>query len=790
MASGKWRYGTKYWVLLLICTIILSAGCLNSLSGLPGAGLKEQPKEKLVEWHLPDNLIEQGESNTYRVVAGEKWNNMPMLELAAGNDGKLEYFIDTPADSAALAEFNLQFLSTQGTGRLKISTLDNQGQVLETIGWVFTGTLPPNTAASKWVDARSSANYKGDWIQANYNITDVLAKLLSGQRPAAADKYRFSVEVGHGQHALIKGFSVDADKSRLVKVVPAKSEYTAKLGDRIEIKAAFVNDNKQPVKNLTVELVEPYGFGVAVLDNAAQVIDELNPGESKELIWQARAQRADDVNLGKPWRAGFRVNGENVDGAVKVSVSDQRPGKIFYVMTEDLEPIDAAGYPAAWGNKNGWLDPEEYIVQMVNKAEKLNDIADRHGAKWTHYIAWPAVKAAEWAANQSTTGKWQQAINAIEHSVRSQSSKGHEYGIHLHSDYHPYLPGNVLSYNPAVDGLWANHLKHGWAHSTTVEGDFSDSSSRVGLLYYYQRIIDELSGKTGQGQLLTARAGSFDYGNGSADEAMSTAAFKKVGLWGSSDADGNAGGITSADYGNEIYFAAADDINSRAKDLTQLGVIEFRPTPRQFIAYDGQTAAVMNSKADQGVSYFTNSGIVKPGVHAIVGFTHAMFIMGAGSWKNTAGGQFDVINDHLAYLKTTYADAGIINFATATELVAAYLDYYTPKPVAVYGQILNTGLWSSEYAVKILGADIPIDNNHQHLVSIKYPLYLRDGTYRAVVLKNGQPVYSTWGLPTPYNDIEFMVNDREAKYTLKLYHNKKIFWLMEKIHHLRDKLRN
>ena len=59
-----------------------------------------------------------------------------------------------------------------------------------------------------------------------------------------------------------------------------------------------------------------------------------------------------------------------------------------------------------------------------------------------------------------------------------------------------------------------------------------------------------------------------------------------------------------------------------------------------------------------------------------------------------------------------------------------------------------------------------------HTVSLKYPLYLRDSAYRIAVLKNGQPVYTTWGLPTPFNDIIFQVDDSNADYTLKIYHQK------------------
>lgn len=772
------------FVSLILILVLTLTGCSKG-DIPPAAGLVPQGEERLKEWSLPDNLIQQGDGNSQRVLLGDKWNNKTMLELAAGGNGQMEYFTEAAAEPAVLAKFQVQFLSTQGTGRVKLSTLDKDGAIIQTVGWVVTGSLPGSSPSMRWIDARSNANYKGDWVQAVYNISDVLAKQLSAS--AQGHKYRLSIEVGQGQHVLIKEFGLGLDNAKQVTITPQSVMAKANIGDVVNLKTTVHNNSLTALNNINIKVVEPYGYGVAAI-SGAQTIDMLQPGENRELTWELKAMRADSVNLNKPWAVGFSVNDYKTETSARVTVTDLRPGKVFYVMTEDLEPIDAAGYPTAWGNMNGWLEPQEYIVQMVNKSERLNAIADVNGAKWTHYIAWPAVKAAEWAGSQSNTGKWQQTVESIKQSVKNEAQKGHEYGIHMHSDYDPYLPGNVLSYNKAVDGLWANHLKHGWAHSAVSEGDFSDNASRVGLLYSYQRIIDELSSSSGQGQLLTARAGSFDFGNGSADEAMSTAAMQKVGLWGSSDADGNAEGITSADYGKEIYFARSDDINTPADNLSALGIVEYKPTPRAFINYDSQSAAVMNQKADQGMAVFLKDGKVKAGVQAIVGFTHAMFIMGNGDWQSVEGGQFDAISDHLQYLKITYADRGMLTFGTATELVRAYIDYYTPQPVALYGRRLQQTAFWDEYAIEILGKDILIDSTHSHSIAVKYPLYYRDSAYRISVLKNGQPVYTTWGLPTPFNDIRFTIDDANANYSLKIYHNELVLEIMEKLHAIREKL--
>lgn len=755
-------------LVVLGCMILAGTGCGGSKM-LPQAGLTAQVPGAQDTWALPGAINQEGEGNVYRPVAGAALQAPQGLELAAGGKGRLQYSLDISADTDVVAAIRLQFLSTQGTGNIKIAALDLDGKELAAAGWVVTGQLPANTAHSHWADNRVGANYKGDWLTGEYRPAELLAPYLNGLQ---AQTYRLTVEVGQGQHALITRCVLANDVAQAIRIVPVNQQLTAVRGDTVRMEADIVNRTNRLIEHATVELAEPVGYGLVAVDKV-KTVENLQPGEKRRLVWDVKAQRPQSVNMNKPWQANFSINGQPANTLIEVAVTDNRPGKIYYVMTEDLEAIDGAGYAKAWGNQNGWLEPHELTVQMVGKAEKLNAIAEAYGAKWTHYLAWPLVKAAEWAEGQSATGEWRKAAAAIEQSVRTQANKGHEYGIHMHSDYDPYLPGNVLSYHKGLDGIWANHLRHGWSHSIASEGNFNDYSSRTGILYSYQRIMDELAAASPQGQLVTTRVGSFDFGAGPESEAISTRAYQKVGLWGSSDADGNEGGITSGPYGSEIYLAKPDDINAAATDIEQTGLVEFRPTPRNFIAYDSQPAVVMNELADQGITYFTSAeGLVKPGVHGIVGFTHAMFVMGEPDWQSLEQGQFAAIDSHLAYLKERYVNQNKLIFASASDMVKAYLDYYTPEPVALYGARLSqSSLGISEYAVEILGNDIPIDSAHPHQVTLKIPLYLRDSAYRAVIEKNGQPLYSTWGLPTPYNDVQFIVDSKEDKYSLKVYHN-------------------
>ena len=763
---------------LLLFVVFCLAGCsLSSNSSL--AGLSTQDAASGSQWNVT-GIRSLGEGNSYRIVTGAGLGAPQALELAAGGSGTIEYSVDIDTDPDVMATLRLQFLSTQGTGQFTLAAVDAAGRVVARQSWVVTGPFPSEDDGTVWHDVRYQYNYQGDWIAAEYHPAELLANELSSAAGKAAI-YRLTVTAGQGQHVLITACGFRYDMDRALVVAPTQKSFSALLGDTIRIEADVQNRTNRVIKDAVITLLEPYGYGLMATGPVKKVTD-LKPDETRRLSWDVKASRPHAVNMGQLWSAGFAVNGMAIQAGVEVAVTDPAAGRIFYVMTEDLEAIDSAGYQVAWGNRSGWLEAEELTVQMAVKAEKLNAIAEQYGARWTHYIAWPLLKAAEWAGEQSERGAWQQAVSRIRQSVRTETSKGHEYALHLHTDYDPCLPGNILSYNKETDGLWANHLRHGWSHSIGVEGSLDDPITRTGMLGSYQAILDELAAASDQGQIITARVGSFDFGNGRASEAMSIRAYRRAGLWASSDADGNEGGSTSGAYGQEIYFTKPDDINTAARHLNAVGLVEFRPTPRTCITYDSQTADEMNQLAEEGIRYFTSpDGVVHAGVHGIIGFTHAMFVMGEGDWQSTEGGQFAAIDAHLRYIRQ-YADSKTITFGTAGDLVRAYLDYYTPQLLAHYGRRLANPLPGiAEYEIEILGRHIPIDRERRHQVALKIPLYLRGSAYEAVVLKNGKPITETLQLPAPDNEITFVIDERQSRYTLRVYHNKAVAWLLQSV---------
>lgn len=732
----------------------------------PGAvaALQELPAEEFRRWRLPENLVAEGPDTLVRVVTGAGLLAPQALELSTGAGGRAEYFLELePVQEELQSRF--QFLSTQGTGRLRIAALDGQGRTIAAVGYVFTGSLPEKTANTVWIDRRPSSNFQGNWVQERIRPAELLAAQLPAFLPETAARYRVSLEAGNGQHALITELKPVQSAATGMRVIWRSVPARALQGEILTLGSEIVNQTDRELENISVQLHEPAGYGLTAVGASTQQIPRLPAGGTVSLSWQVRAQRDSSVNLGQPWRLSLGLNGVTAGATARIHVTDPAPGRIFYVMTEDLEPMDAAGYPTAWGNQNGWLDAEEFRVHLVNKAEALNRIAEKHGAYWTHYLAMPALAAGEWAAAQSDRTAWQEVLGQVRRSVRSESRRGHEYALHLHSDYDPEVPGNVLSFNRKADGFWANHLRHGWAHSFPAEGDAVQRGTRTGILFHHLKELTQLTASYPGGEILTSRTGSFDFGNGPESEAMSIRAYRAAGLWGNSDADGNAGGITSGDYGKALYLTSREDINSPAADLANLGLVEFRPTPRQLIMYDVDSVPTLNEKVSQGVRRFTEDGRVRPGVHSIVGFTHAMFILGASDWQSTSGRHFQNLDEHLGFLKREFVQKGVLHFATATTLVREYLDYYWPEPLVLCGPMRGEGAAGTEFALDFLGRHIPVDRDHTHLMTLQIPIRYRDSGLTATLLKNGQPIQELFLAGGRY-ELRFSWGDRRDEYRL------------------------
>ncbi|HHW57155.1 MAG TPA: hypothetical protein GXX15_05715 [Clostridia bacterium] len=502
-----------------------------------------------------------------------------------------------------------------------------------------------------------------------------------------------------------------------------KRESILKVGDNFKLVAYVKNTSPTSIENIRLKLIEPYGYGVVIPSDETyeKYIGELKPGEIKNIGWNLKANRANEVNFNKPWIVKVIVESDKYCGQnqIPITIIDNREGKIFYVMTEDLEPIDSAGYVGKWGNRNSWLDPEEFNIQLVEKPQALNEIADKYGAKWTHFIAYPAIDGAKWVADNLITDAnhkkvWHDTLDKVISSMINGIKGGHQYTLHPHMDYSPQLPWNYLSYDLKTNGFWANHNLHGWAHSLAPVLKVNDMTTRIGAIAFYQGQLNKLY-STYYGQPLTLRMGSFDFGKKGEDSYLSTAALQNLGIYASSDA---------RESQKKIYFADASDIDKKADNFNDIGMVELSVDESKILLYDSMDLKTLNERFYKLYLEDEKNGSIKPGVHVILGFTHAMFMMGDEGWQNTKGGHFQILDDHLKWVTENYVKKGKVEFATVDEAVASYLDYYTPKPIAIYGREEKINDKVFQYPLRILGKDIPFDENHVQEVLASYPVQL------------------------------------------------------------------
>ena len=468
----------------------------------------------------------------------------------------------------------------------------------------------------------------------------------------------------------------------------------------------------------------PFGAGLS-FDSPAVV--QVQDGRAR---FRVRADRPHEVNLGKPWELVFSAGSESV--RVPIQVPDPNPGRTFYLLTEDCETFDGGPLTGnyrgseALGNHNNFMDPQDYRVQMIAKPGRLNQIAERHGARWTHFYTATERFAAEWAARQSRTGEWDRVIAEMDESVRA-GSQLHEYCPHIHFDYEPgssLPPQPRLVYDAATDGILPNdyyhpetnptHRYHDWDGSARgisyikTLGDWSELDSKAGSLRKSMLHLARL--QANRQAPLVARTGSYDFGQAAEDQAISTEAYEANGLRGNSDAY-RPGAAPSP--GGQMFWCAERDRGQPIADLREARLVEFA------ITMDSGFTSAEEMNRWFATEHESSRG---PGVHGILFTTHAMFFAGhPDPFRSLEGGAFEQLDRHLAWVRESHPD---VEFATATEALLEYLDYYTPALEASVVPRLSGGDPSRgryEFPVRLLGRGIRVDEQHPATVRIAAP---------------------------------------------------------------------
>lgn len=586
----------------------------------------------------------------------------------------------------------------------------------------------------------------------------------------------------------------DADSAEaMVRLALSAQSLSLAMGERATVTVIAHNDGASAA-NLRVEAREPFGFGVLAKPQASMLFP-LGQGEEQRLDWEIAAQRPSEVNLGRPWLLEFVVwsgSAECGRASVLVEVADSEPGRIYYVLTEDCETFDGGeltgDYSAlpellAMHNRNNFMDPDEYRWQMVEKPSAMNRIADKHGAKWTHFWCVSQYSAAQWAARQSTTGQWPEILALMEDSVRRGCVR-HEYAPHIHFGFEPdsaLPPQPRLLYDRETDGIIPNqfyhpvtntlHRYHGWDGGrkgiayVKALGTFSDGDSKTGSLWKACSFLARL--QRGHRQPHVGRAGACDFGVGAEDQCISTIAHLRNGLLASADAGYHElRGVYPRE--RQAYFCRPDDIEKELSDLRQAALVQFKAPSVQLeaVALDMLTSWFETRRRPLVLP----DGSVAPGVHAIVQVTHAMVMKGgSGRLQDTEGGDFAKLDKHLGWVATNHPE---VQFGTASEVALELADYYTPLLAAVVdprterveddGKLLRFG-------IRLLGATIPVSSERPHLVTVRPPAWLLpEQVAKARVLSDGREIALYPGLPSPCAPVGFQVDRRDAVYELAL----------------------
>lgn len=540
-------------------------------------------------------------------------------------------------------------------------------------------------------------------------------------------------------------------------------------GDSFEVNVA-VKSSQSAFSDLNLYCLEPFGFGVTT-NTPVKNVPYLAANIVEHLKFTLVARRSSEMNLNKPWRLWFVVtNGTDWNRvSLDVKVEDREEGTIFHIITEDHELPEF--------RKNYDVDSTRLVI--LQKSALADEIALKYGAVWTHLVeAGSSYYLIKWAAEKSENEEWTLLLREIEDYFSEVTYKGNDLGVHIHAFQIPNAPHFPFSFDTEEDRIEMSDafLASGllsrkyWARIYSSLGDCTEPHTRAGSLFEVLKIIEHF-GRLGNPDFRAVfhRTGSHEFAQGSIDEITSILALRKLKLLVNSDV--SKGSIYfSKNYRCPVYYTDISDININADSLSDIGVLEVRAEyniESDFLS----NVRIMKQIIKRKYQSLTYKSKVKPGVHFMVAMCHDKFInarMGK-QWDNLNPDYKDwqTIASHLEYISTHFPK---IQFATASDSVLEYYDYYTPELIAwrTNEQVIldfdDAPTQRYKYDIRLIGRDIVVDKKHQHRVSIKPPSYFIGKINRVDILKDGE-IIKVFDSVVSYSDMEFVVDDKDVQYS-------------------------
>jgi hypothetical protein len=146
--------------------------------------------------------------------------------------------------------------------------------------------------------------------------------------------------------------------------------------------------------------------------------------------------------------------------------------------------------------------------------------------------------------------------------------------------------------------------------------------------------------------------------------------------------------------------------------------------------------------------------------------THAMFMRGQPDpFRSLEGGSFAALDEHLAWVRANYPE---IEFATASEAVAEFLDYYSPNLTGVVDSRLIGGHPEKgrfQFPIRLLGKGIHVDAEHPAELSLMAPSLFRPGEILEAMVYRGEEELARARGP----EIGLVLDDRDEPLTFEVH---------------------
>ena len=523
--------------------------------------------------------------------------------------------------------------------------------------------------------------------------------------------------------------------------------------------------------NIQLACIEPYGWGIhCKLINIEKV-----KKNQYSAYYKVTGKRDCKVNLGNPWKMNFvaydEKNGHYNDKILDVCVNDTDEGKILFLITEDFECSEGPHKNDATPNRND-LSVRETEIDLIQKGTKADSIANSYGIKWSHIAdLGSSFLRLRWLAKVSQDSGWQKIHHEIRNYYSNSVAVGNDLQLHIHSYNIPGSPNFTQRYdrksNQLVIGSGKYHLSTpfpdghfgAWANIYPELGYFDNTMSRITSLFRGLTVYENLLHKNNPNyRILFFRAGEWEFGISEEEMQKSIIALRKNKILAGSNAYKGTFGQKNFTFhrriGENAYFTSFNNIRKPARSLLDIGILEIVPVTE--LHHYSHVRPIDDPKSIR-TAYdlcFDSTGKIKSGVHLLMEMFHINRVnYGDARWDSLDSNYGDWLRMR-RHFENVSRYATRAQFATVSQAIIDYLDYYTPDIVALRVNEQKEDETTYIYDIKMIGSDIQIDPMHPHYVSIKPPSYFVDTINTVVLLHNGKKV-KTWDNIMSYEDLEF-----------------------------------